>query len=99
MPRFTWEIFRIQQKANIRARDREVGVPPAYVLADLQGEIIEHAIFYENEISLVDPSILEGKFPIREILEEEPNRVKVWWHGGSKKDAQWIKRSQLEKSI
>lgn len=97
LPRYTWEIFRIHQKANVKPLDRKPGIPPAYSIEDLKGEVIEHAVFYEPELSLVDPSILNNKFPIREILQEDSKRIKVWWHGAQKKDATWINRSQLSK--
>ncbi len=95
LPRFTWEIFQIKKRADDRAQDRGNGIPPAYILQDLQGEVIQHAVFYEAELSRVDPTMLKKEFPIREILEEKGNRIKVWWHGKPKKEAEWINRNQL----
>lgn len=93
LPRFTWEIFRVRKLATDRALD--LGGPPAYILEDLNGELIEHAIFYESELSLVHPDQLLRESPIREILAEKGGKVKVWFLGFPKADAQWIDRRKL----
>ncbi len=99
LPRFTWEIFRVRARANKRGMDRRSSIP-AYILEDLQSEEIEHAVFYEDELSLVDPSQLQTAYPVREILVQKKDKqgkewVKVWWQGGQKKDAQWIERKKI----
>ncbi len=98
LPQFTWEIFRIRQRANNRPLDRQA--VPAYLLEDLKGEEIENAVFYEDELSLVDVSQLKNReHPIREILARRQKDgvkwVKVWWLGSEKKDAEWIRESQI----
>lgn len=93
LPRYSWEIFRIRKRANDRAHDRPGA--PAYILEDLQGELIEHALFYEPELSKIHPDQLKAKAPIREILEEKGDQVKVWWQGFPKAGATWISRSNL----
>jgi len=98
LPRFTWEIFRVRKIANDRSLD--TFAVPAYVLEDLHGEVIENALFYEDEMSMVDPSQLTNPYPVREIIEQKRDTkgvdwVKVWWQGGQKKDAEWIERKKL----
>ena len=100
LPRFSWEIFRVKKQANDRILD---GIPgraghghvPAYTLEDLNGEVIEHALFYEPELSKVHQSQLDKAAPIREILEEKNDMIKVWWQGFPKSSAEWISRKNL----
>lgn len=94
LPRFTWEIFRIHKRANDRPHDRYS--VPAYILEDLQGELIEHAIFYEPELVRIHPDQLtDSAAPIREILAQRGDQIKVWFQGYPKKDAKWISRQKL----
>ena len=95
LPRYSWEIFKIHKLANDRWLDRKA--VPAYILKDLNNEVIVNAIFYEAELSRVHPSQLERPAPIREILEKKGNRVLVWWMGHPKSSAQWILEKNLYK--
>jgi len=104
LPRFTWEIFKVAKLAN----DRVDSYPSAYILQDLNGEMIENALFYENELSLVDPSLVSGpnaSFPIHKVLATRVNsttknkEVKVWWQGWPVSAAEWIPKTRLGKSI
>jgi len=104
LPRFTWEIFKVAKLAN----DRGASSPPAYILQDLNGEIIELAVFYESELSAVDPSLVSGPnaiFPVHKVLASRVNpttkkqEVKVWWQGWPADAAEWIPKVQLAKSI
>ena len=107
LPNFSWEIFRVRTRANTKPHDKLRGRPPAYILEDLEGELIENAVFYEEELVRVHPDQISGAFPVREILdqrrvrgrgkgkEKEEEEVLVWFQGHSKKDARWIPRSQL----
>jgi len=102
LPRFTWEIFKIVKLANVGNQKQ----PPAYILADFNDNIIEHAVFYEPELSLVDPQLVHGKraiFPINQILKRRivngnQREILVWWKGWPKKEAEWIPESQLTTS-
>lgn len=93
LPRFTWEIFRIHKRANDRSHDKFS--VPAYILEDLQGEIIEHAVFYESELVKIHPDQLKGSAPIKEILDQKDDKVLVWFQGYPKKDAMWISRKKI----
>lgn len=93
LPRYTWEIFRIAGRADTHPGDEEA--IPAYLLEDLQGEPIEHSVFYEPELSLVRPGG-DAVYPIREILARKGDKIKVWWQGFPKAGAEWIDRSRLE---
>ena len=93
LPRFTWEIFKISRQAT----DSLQNSIPAYILEDLKGETIQHAIFYEDELSRVHPSLVSGNFPVREIIEQKGDMVKVVWQGSQRKDAEWINRNRLRK--
>lgn len=93
LPRFTWEIFRIHKRANDRPHDQHA--VPAYILEDLQGELIEHAVFYEPELVRVHADQLQGPAPIKEILAQRGDKIKVWFQGYPKKDAMWISRQQI----
>jgi len=100
LPQYTWEVFRIAKLANDRPGIDGKYAPPAYVLEDLHGEVIENALFYENELSRVSASQLNDAYPIREILKQKRDRdgvewVQVWWQGGKKNDAQWIEKRRL----
>jgi len=95
LPRFTWEIFKIKKLANDRPLDGGKAAIPAYILEDLHGEIIEHALFYENELSRVHSTQLAGPAPVREILEEKGTKVKAWFQGFPKASAEWIDRVNL----
>ncbi len=102
LPRFTWEIFQIVKRAN----DRGTNQPPAYVLQDLNGNRIENALFYEPELSRVDPQLVHGKravFPIHEVLKRRTvngrKELLVWWKGWPKAAAEWIPETQVTKSI
>lgn len=94
LPNFTWEIFRIRERANTRPQDRHRG-PPAYILEDLNGEIIEHSVFYEPELVRVHVSQLNALSPIREILGRRKKKdsgyeLLVWFHGEPKSKARWM---------
>lgn len=93
LPRFTWEIFRIKERANQRPLDKYA--VPAYSLEDLQGEEIVHAVFYEPELVLVHENQLTGPTPIREILQQKGDRVLVWFQGTPKSSAVWLPRSRI----
>ena len=94
LPTFTWEIFRVRDRANTRPHDRFRG-PAAYILEDLHGEEIENAIFYEPEMVRVHPDQLETPTPIREILKRKGEEVLVWLHGQPKTRAVWIPMDRL----
>jgi len=85
LPRFTWEIFQI-------ADYHSSTWPFSYFLKDLNGEQIKHGVFYEYELSRVDPSLLNAEFPIREILDKRKGgrEVLVWWQGLPRSQAKWI---------
>ena len=93
LPRFTWEIFRVKQRANQRPVDKHA--PPAYTLEDLDGEEIEHAVFYEPELVRVHESQLTGPAPVREILQQRGDQVLVWFQGYPKASAKWMPRSRI----
>ena len=102
LPRFTWEIFQIAKLAN----DRGIKNPPAYVLRDLNGNIIEHALFYEPELSRVDPQLVHGPravFPIHQVLKRRTvdgkRELLVTWKGWPKDAAEWIPESQIQKGV
>ncbi|NNK28383.1 MAG: transposase family protein [Flavobacteriaceae bacterium] len=90
LPRFTWEIFKISKRVGNNN-------PPAYQLEDLAGEKIVHAVFYEPELSRVHPSVLHRDFPVREIISQKGNQVKVWWQGTPRSKAEWINKKNLTK--
>jgi len=93
LPRYTWEIFKILKRANDRPLDR--GGVAAYILEDLNGELVEHSVFYEPELSRVHSEQLSREAPVREILQEKGDRVKVWFQGFPKSSAQWVPRKNL----
>ncbi len=100
LPQYTWEIFRISKLANDRPGIDGVNAVPAYILEDLNGEIIENAVFYEGELSKVHPNQLNEAYPIREVLNQKTDKhgvewVQVWWQGGKKKDAEWIEKKKM----
>ena len=88
LPRFTWEIFQIVGRLPGEG-------PHAYFLKDLKGEPIVQGVFYEHELSKVDPSILGEGFPIREILQRRGQEVLVWWQGFPRNQAEWIPERNL----
>ena len=94
LPRFTWEIFEI---ADYVKKDGEGGTagPHAYFLKDLHGEQIREGIFYEHELSKVDPTIFGKGFPIREIIQRRGDQVLVWWQGFPRSAAEWIPTKNL----
>lgn len=94
LPNFSWEIFRVRAQANTRPHDRERG-PAAYILEDLNGEEIENAVFYEQELVRVHPDQLKGPAPIREILDQKGDRILVWFQGHPKSSAVWLPRENL----
>ena len=94
-PNFSWEIFRIKARANTRQHDKHPSRPPAYILEDLKGEVIENAVFYEPELVRVHPDQLTRPFPIREILAQKGDRVLVWFQGHAKSEAVWLPRANL----
>lgn len=94
LPRFTWEIFKVKSYANMKQPTDRYAVP-AYILEDLDGEEIQHAVFYEPEMVYIHPKQLHGPAPIREILKQQDNKVLVWFHGYPKSKATWIPRSRL----
>ena len=93
LPRFGWEIFKVKKRANDRSEDMHS--VPAYVLEDLKGEEIENALFYEDELSLVNPTQLNLPMPIEQVLERKGDRLKVWFKGFPKDEAVWISRKQI----
>lgn len=93
LPRYTWEIFRISKLANQRPLDKDV---PAYYLEDLNGDMIENAVFYEPELSYVEPQH-NKLYPIREIIQQKNDKVKVWWQGDKRENATWIDRKKVYK--
>lgn len=95
LPKFSWEIFKVKKLANDRPLDGGNRAIPAYVLEDLQGELIENALFYEQELSRVHKEQLHKAAPVREILEEKGDRVKVWFQGFPKSSAEWVLRKNL----
>ena len=94
LPRYTWELFKISKPANDRSFDKN-SPTPAYILEDLDGNIIEHSVFYEPELSFVHTSQLNQPAPIKKILEERGDKVKIWFMGFPEKDAQWVPRKNL----
>jgi len=102
LPRFTWEIFQIAKQLNDRRALAADGAP-AYLLKDMSGTLIENAVFYERELSRVDPSLVKGRraiFPVHKILGRRKTKagipeIKVWWQGWPEKAAEWIPASQL----
>lgn len=101
LPTFTWEIFRIRERANTRPQDRFRG-PPAYLLEDLEGEPIENAVFYEAELVRVHSEQLNAPTPIQEILKRRRRKdgvggeeVLAWFHGQPKSKAKWIPVEQV----
>lgn len=97
LPRFTWEIFRVKAYANTNQPTDKQSVP-AYILEDLDGEEIQHAVFYEPEMVYIHPNQLQGPTPIREILKQRDNEVLVWFQGQPKSKAVWIPRTRLVSS-
>ena len=93
LPRYTWEIFQI---ADIQSPKEPP--PYAYFLKDLNGEQILHGVFYEEELSRVDPSLLGAPFPIREILDRQKGgrEVLVWWQGLPRSEASWIPAKNIQ---
>ena len=94
LPRFTWEIFQIADYVNQLTNED----PHAYFLKDLRGEQIRDGIFYEHELSKVDPSILGVGFPIQEILRRRGDQVLVWWQGFPRSEAEWIPAKNITSS-
>lgn len=101
LPRFTWEIFQIADLV-----DTDSAQLPAYRLQDLNGTLIEHALFYEPELSKVDAQLVHGPkavFPIHEVLKRRTVNGKkellVWWKGWPKDAAEWITDTQIRKGI
>ena len=95
LPNYSWEIFRVKARANDRKCDKNFERPPAYILEDLKGEVIEHSVFYESEMVRVHPDQLNAPAPVREILNQKGNQVLIWFQGQEKKDAVWLPRSNL----
>ena len=95
LPNFSWEIFRIRARANTRPHDKLPTRSPTYLLEDLKGEEIEHAVFYELELVRVHLDQLKAAAPVREVLDQRGDEVLVWFQGHPKSDAAWVPRSNL----
>ncbi len=94
LPRFTWEIFRVRERATTN-RPSDAYAVPAYILEDLNGDEIVHSVFYEPELVRVHAQQLKAAAPVREVLKQRGDDILVWFQGYPKASAVWLPRSRL----